>query len=90
MADRSSKRKKAEHDFAVTAFRVVQEATGEADTPQAEPEVTAEERSAAAKVLGRAGGKKGGPARAAKLSPEKRSEIAKRAAQARWRVEPET
>jgi len=33
---------------------------------------------------GRNGGLKGGPARAAKLSPERRSEIAKKAAKARW------
>ena len=33
---------------------------------------------------GRLGGKKGGPARAAKLSPKKRSEIAKKAAETRW------
>jgi hypothetical protein len=33
---------------------------------------------------GRLGGKKGGPARAAKLSPKKRSEIAMKAAKARW------
>jgi hypothetical protein len=32
-----------------------------------------------------AGGRKGGPARAAALTPEQRSEIAKTAAQARWR-----
>ena len=31
------------------------------------------------------GGKKGGAARAAALTPEKRSEIAKKAAAARWR-----
>ena len=34
---------------------------------------------------GRKGGQKGGRARAAKLSPERRSEIARKAAQARWR-----
>lgn len=34
--------------------------------------------------LGRKGGKKGGKARAEKLSPEQRSEIAKKAARARW------
>jgi len=33
---------------------------------------------------GAKGGKKGGPARAAKLTPERRSEIARKAAQARW------
>lgn len=35
-------------------------------------------------ALGRLGGLKGGKARANKLSPERRSEIAKRAAQKRW------
>lgn len=35
--------------------------------------------------LGRLGGLKGGKARAAKLSPERRSEIAKQAAAKRWR-----
>jgi len=31
-----------------------------------------------------AGGKKGGPARSASLTPEKRKEIAEKAAKARW------
>jgi len=35
-------------------------------------------------ALGRKGGLKGGKARAAKLTPEQRSEIAKKAAMARW------
>jgi hypothetical protein len=35
-------------------------------------------------LLGRKGGAKGGPARAAKLSPEVRKEIARKAAMARW------
>lgn len=39
----------------------------------------------AAIALGRRGGLKGGKARAAKLTPEQRSEIAKRAASARWK-----
>jgi hypothetical protein len=38
----------------------------------------------AAVSLGRRGGLTGGKARAAKLSPEQRSEIAKKAAAARW------
>jgi len=37
-----------------------------------------------ARALGRRGGKKGGPARAAKLSTERRREIAIKAARARW------
>jgi hypothetical protein len=39
----------------------------------------------AAAELGRRGGLKGGPARAKQLSPEKRRQIAKKAAEARWR-----
>jgi len=35
-------------------------------------------------ALGRLGGKKGGPARAQKLTPEQRKKIAKKAAYARW------
>jgi hypothetical protein len=38
-----------------------------------------------AQALGRLGGMKGGKARAEKLSPKRRAEIAKRAAQARWK-----
>jgi len=34
--------------------------------------------------LGRRGGLKGGPARAASMTPERRSEIARKAVMARW------
>ena len=67
-------RKKKEHDFSVTAFRVVQEATG-----QIEPKPTPD-----FKALGRLGGLKGGRVRAERLSPKRRVEIAKKAAMARW------
>lgn len=40
---------------------------------------------AAAVELGRLGGLKGGKARAAKLTPERRAEIARAAAAARWK-----
>jgi len=40
--------------------------------------------STMAAIMGRAGGLKGGPARAEALSPKRRSEIAKMAAQKRW------
>ena len=60
------------------AFRVVQEATSE--TPTEQPP----EKNLHAQVLGRLGGLKGGKARARKLTPERRREIAKKAAQARW------
>lgn len=43
-----------------------------------------EEKDPAAVELGRRGGKKGGKARAAKMTPEERSESARKAAKARW------
>ena len=63
-------------DFTQIAFRVAQIATGEAEP---EPELTGK------KVDSRKGGLKGGKARAEKLTPEERSEIAKKAAKARWK-----
>jgi hypothetical protein len=44
-----------------------------------------EGKNPAAVLLGRLGGLKGGKARAVKLSAEKRSEIAKKAATERWK-----
>ncbi len=44
----------------------------------------AEEKNPAAVALGKLGGAKGGKARAKKLTPEQRSEIARKAAKARW------
>jgi len=41
-------------------------------------------KNPAAVALGKLGGPKGGPARAAALSPERRSEIARLAAARRW------
>ena len=58
MVDALIMRRKKEHDFSVTAFRVVQEATGQL------------KGGFDAKVLGRLGGLKGGRARAEKLSPD--------------------
>ncbi len=86
MDKRSSTRKKKEHDFAVNAFRVVQEATADPDdTPVIEEkplDTTGKNPNAVA--LGRLGGKKGGTARAKKLTAEQRSDIARKAAKARW------
>jgi hypothetical protein len=76
MRKRSSKRGTAE-DVNEVAFRVLTEATA-AHEPEPTP------KNPAAVELGRLGGKKGGPARAAKLSPKKRSEIARKAAMTRW------
>ena len=47
-------------------------------------------KNAAAVELGRLGGQKGGKARAAKLTPEERSEIARKAAAVRWGDRPAT
>lgn len=69
--------KQGPEDFAENAYRVFQEAIGEA--PKKEPV-----KNAAAVELGRLGGLKGGKARAAKLTPEQRSEIARNAVKKRW------
>lgn len=45
---------------------------------------TSEEMNPAAVEIGRLGGKKGGKARAEKLTPERRKEIARKAAKTRW------
>jgi hypothetical protein len=55
-----AKRKKKEHDFAITAFRVVQEATGRIEEER-KPDIDYS-------ALGRKGGLKGGKARAAGLT----------------------
>lgn len=81
----NTRKKKQEHDFSVTAYRVVQEATGQAEADQAEPQ-TIDGKNPHAVALGRLGGLKGGKARANKMTPEQRREIAKKAAQARWRA----
>lgn len=62
------------------ARAIVDQATGNA--PPALP--VKQEKNPAAVALGRLGGLKGGKARAAKLTPEKRREIAKKAARTRW------
>jgi hypothetical protein len=59
---------------------IVDRATGQI----AEPDPNAGKNPTAVE-LGRLGGKKGGAARAKKLSPEERKRIAKKAAAARWK-----
>jgi hypothetical protein len=77
MPERSRKRRPV--DINSLAASIVADATDE-DKP-AEPEDT---RDPAAVALGRKGGLKGGRARADKLTPERRSEIARKAAATRW------
>jgi hypothetical protein len=82
------KRPKRPADFNQRAYAVFQEAIGEAPKqpePTPEPEKPPErEKDAAAVSLGRRGGLMGGPAGAASLSKEERSEIGKRVAKDRW------
>lgn len=80
MPERSSRKRPA--DLNQLAASIVEAAT-EGETP--EPDLTPEQQ--AARLLGSKGGKKGGAARAAQLTPGQRSEIAKRAAQARWQTD---
>lgn len=60
---------------------IVDIATGEEPDPTPD---TAEGKDPAVVARGRKGGKVGGKARAEALTPEERSEIAKKAAAARW------
>jgi hypothetical protein len=86
MPNRSRKKKPA--DFNQLARSIVDRATGEAMPKKAMPKKAvkkaAPKKNAAAVALGRRGGLKGGPARAAKLTKEQLSESARKAAQARW------
>jgi hypothetical protein len=73
-------------DLNATAFSIVQQATGE--IPKQEPPAKPKKNPAAV-TLGRLGGLVGGKARAAKLTAEQRAEIARNAAEKRWRTPPE-
>ena len=75
MPERSRKRPV---DLNSLAASIVADAT---DEDQVQPEDT---RDPAAVALGRKGGLKGGRARADNLTPERRSEIARKAAAKRW------
>lgn len=68
-------KRKRPRDISQRAKLIVDIATGEVE----EQEPTAKE------VRARKAGKKGGPARSRALTPEQRSEIARLAAQARWK-----
>ena len=70
--------RKPPEDENQAARRIMESVTGEAAPPK--------EKNPAAVALGRLGGLKGGKARAAKLSPRKRREIARRAAVWRWKA----
>jgi hypothetical protein len=85
MPTRSSKRPT---DANQLAKLIVDIATGEAEDSLVDPRTG---KNAAAVALGRLGGKKGGMARAEKLSAAERTNIARVAAEARWaREKPKT
>jgi hypothetical protein len=81
MPKRSSKVKRP-RDVNQLAAQIVDEATSEPEPGQ--PKGPEREKNPAAVELGRLGGLKGGKARAAKLTPEERQEIARKAAAKRW------
>lgn len=84
MPDRS--RKPRPRDPNQLAKLIIDIATGQVeDKPEPRPEDATKDPAAVS--LGRRGGLKGGKARAAKLSPEQRREIAKRAAAKRWNAD---
>lgn len=62
-------------DLNELAFSIMQQTTGENESV----------KPTKAQEAGRDGGLKGGKARAAKLMPEQRAEIARLAAQTRWK-----
>ena len=76
-------------DVAQNALRVIEQVIGEPLRPKRKiVQFPPRKKNAAAVALCKLGGMKGGKARAAELSPERRKEIAQKAAKARWaRVE---
>jgi hypothetical protein len=78
---RGPKGEKRPADVIGAAVMVARIATGEAH----EALENESGKDPAAVTLGRRGGLKGGKARAAKMSPEKRVAIARKAAESRWR-----
>lgn len=77
MRDRSSKRNPT--DLNQLAKSIVDQTIS-----QHPPDNQKREKNPAAVALGRLGGLRGGKARAEKLCPRKKSEIARKAAKARW------
>ncbi len=80
MPKRSSKKPALSHLNQLAAEIVKEAITDAADSVS---ELSSGKNPHAA-ALGRLGGKKGGSARAKKLTPERRKEIAKKAAETRW------
>ena len=81
---RGPRGEKRPDDPAAAAVRVVQIATGEVEERLDE---TVKQKDPAAVALGKRGGLKGGIRRATRLTPERRIQIAKLAALARWKAD---
>lgn len=79
-ASSTMKKSTTPKDLNQMAAFIVDQATNESKPEEPKQPV----KNQAAVELGRLGGKKGGPARAQKLTPEERKEIARKAAKARW------
>ncbi|HEY2322503.1 MAG TPA: hypothetical protein VGJ82_06515 [Thermoanaerobaculia bacterium] len=84
----SKTRKRNREDDAQSAVRVMETIAAKHEEPEESLVEITDEMRAAAAAFGRIGGKIGGPARAAALSKKRRSEIAKKAAAARWKKSP--
>jgi hypothetical protein len=89
MYDGGMAKKKPESDVNVTAYEILRAVTDESadislkGKPAKKPLMPA--KNPAAVALGHLGGLKGGKARAAKLTAMRRSQIALKAAKARWK-----
>lgn len=81
MDTKAMQKRKMPRDPNQLAKQIADMAYGEAE---AEPESDKPVKNPAAVALGKLGGAKGGTARAERLSPERRQEIARKAAAARW------
>ena len=80
MPDRSRKRPRDPNQLGKLTVNI---ATADTDAPMKADDG----KDPAAVALGRKGGLKGGKARAASMTPEQRSDAAKRAATARWKLD---
>jgi len=70
-------------DINQAAFQMVRHLTG-SDEPVSAPRVTQSDISRVMAAMGRRGGKIGGKRRMTTMTSEQRSEVAQKAAQARW------
>jgi hypothetical protein len=78
-----AKKKKKTTDVNVTAFQILEAITHSPRIIDVDPKAAS--KNPAAVALGRLGGLKGGKARADALSKKRKAEIARKAANARWK-----